>query len=349
MNTLLFLSTAIGAAFLALMVLRALAPAMDLLDTPCERKQHVGAIPLVGGISTFVGLLSAWFLWMPLMSEYVVFWLCALLLMVVGALDDARELSARFRLLVQVVLGAVLVVYSGVHITHLGDLVGFGMIELGWVGPFLTIAAIIGATNAFNMSDGIDGLAGSLTLVTLVSLIALYAANSGMLVETMFAAGLALALTPYLMANLRVGPWRCKVFMGDAGSMFIGFSVVWLLAQGVSQDAPAIRPVTALWIIAIPLMDMVAVMIRRLSRGQSVMAAGRDHLHHIFMRAGLSDRETLTLVTLLAIIMAFIGLIGELYKVPEAFMLLAFLMVFVVYELVLRNAWRSFLALSGKE
>jgi len=349
MNTLFFLSTAIGVAFLALMVFKALAPAMDLLDTPCERKQHVGAVPLVGGISVFVGLLSAWFLWMPLMSEYVVFWLCALLLMAVGALDDARELSARFRLLIQVVLGAVLVIYSGVHITHLGDLVGFGMIELGWVGPFLTIAAIIGATNAFNMTDGIDGLAGSLTLITLVSLIALYAASSSMLVETMFATGLALAMVPYLMANLRIGPWRRKVFMGDAGSMFIGFSVVWLLAQGVSQDDPAIRPVTALWIIAIPLMDMVAVMIRRLSRGQSVMTAGRDHLHHIFMRAGLSDRETLILVTLLAMVMAFVGLIGELYKVPEVLMLLAFLMVFMVYELVLRNAWRSFSALPGEE
>jgi len=91
------------------------------------------------------------------------------------------------------------------------------------------------------------------------------------------------------------------------------------------------------------------VMIRRLSRGQSVMTAGRDHLHHIFMRAGLSDRETLILVTLLAMMMAFVGLIGELYKVPEVLMLLAFLMVFVVYELVLRNAWHYFSALPGKE
>jgi UDP-GlcNAc:undecaprenyl-phosphate GlcNAc-1-phosphate transferase len=137
--------------------------------------------------------------------------------------------------------------------------------------------------------------------------------------------------------------------MGDAGSMFIGFSVVWLLAQGVSQEATAIRPVTALWIIAVPLMDMVAVMIRRLSREQSVMTASRDHLHHIFMRAGLSDRETLILVTLLATIMAFVGLIGELYRVPEVLMLLAFLMVFMVYESVLRIAWYSFLVLPGKE
>jgi UDP-GlcNAc:undecaprenyl-phosphate GlcNAc-1-phosphate transferase len=196
------------------MVLRALAPAMDLLDTPCKRKQHVGAVPLVGGVSVFVGLLSSWFLWMPMMPEYAVFWLCALLLLVVSALDDARELSARFRLLVQVILGAVLVICSGVHITHLGDLVGFGMIELGRVGPFLTIAAIIGATNAFNMSDGIDGLAGSLTLVTLVSLIALYAANSGMLVETMFAAGLALALVPYLMAQFARRPLALQSFHG---------------------------------------------------------------------------------------------------------------------------------------
>lgn len=326
-------------ACVSLLALKPLAPVVGLMDRPGARKHHQGLVPLIGGVSAFLGLALAWFLLMPLSQGYGVFWLCSLALVLVGAADDALDISARIRLVVQVVLGGLLVMYSGVYITHFGDLVGHGVVELGWLGPFVTIAAIIGATNAYNMLDGIDGLAGSLSLVTLAGLVLLYV-PAGLGLEVALSVGLALALMPGMMANLKIRPWRRKVFMGDAGAMFIGFAVVWLLAKGVDPEAGAMRPVTALWLVAVPLMDMVAIMLRRLSRGQSVMMADRDHLHHIFMRAGFSDREALVIISGIAVLLATIGLLGEYFYVPEALMLALFLTLFTLYERALNNVWR---------
>src|SRR5690606_8824505 len=128
--------------------------------------------------------------------------------------------------------------------------------------------------------------------------------------------------------------------MGDAGSMFIGFAVVWLLVNGTQPGQMAFRPVTALWLIALPLMDMVAIMVRRARKGQSVMKPDREHLHHIFMRAGFSDREALIMITGIALLLAAIGLLGEFFQLPEWFMFTAFIGLFTVYDWGLSHAWR---------
>ncbi|GAA0841489.1 UDP-N-acetylglucosamine--undecaprenyl-phosphate N-acetylglucosaminephosphotransferase [Marinobacter szutsaonensis] len=327
-------------AFISLFVLKPVAVYANLLDKPDHRKLHKGAIPLTGGLSAFLGLCVAWLIWMPLAEGYGLFLLCASLLVIMGAVDDARDLPAKFRLGGQVVLGAILAFGSGNSLESFGNLFGFGTIELGVFGPFVTIAAIIGATNAFNMIDGIDGLAGSLSLVALLSLTLLFTVSGGFPLELALCLSIAFALIPYLMANLRIPPFRKKIFMGDAGSMFIGFAVVWLLVHGTHIERQAFRPVTALWLIAIPLMDMVAIMVRRARKGQSVMKPDRDHLHHIFMRAGFSDREALVVITGVSLLFAGLGLLGEYFLVPEWLMFTAFVGVFVLYDWGLSHAWR---------
>ncbi|PVY70825.1 UDP-GlcNAc:undecaprenyl-phosphate GlcNAc-1-phosphate transferase [Tamilnaduibacter salinus] len=324
----------------SLLVFRPLAERVRLLDIPDQRKTHKGAVPLIGGLSAFAGLFVAWLIAMPFSGGYGIFLLCSLLLVLLGAVDDARHLPAAFRLWAQVTLGALLVYGSGVSLEHFGNLFGLGAIELGWTGPLITIAAVIGATNAFNMMDGIDGLAGSMSLVGLVSLLILFVGAPGFGAETTLSIAIILALVPYMMANLRVPPFEKRIFMGDAGALFIGFSVVWLLTKGAQMEQAAFRPVTALWIIAIPLMDMVSIMVRRARKGLSVMKADRDHLHHIFLRAGLSDRQALVVITLMAVLLASIGLIGEWLAVPGWLMFGGFLGVFLLYQWSLRHAWR---------
>lgn len=324
----------------SLFVLRPVAERTRLLDVPDQRKTHKGAVPLIGGLSAFLGLFAAWLIAMPFSGGYGIFLLCSLLLVALGAVDDARHLPASFRLGAQVAIGALLVYGSGVSLEHFGNLFGFGSIELGWTGPLVTIAAVIGATNAFNMMDGIDGLAGSMSLVGLASLLILFVAAPGFGAETTLSLAIILALVPYMMANLRVPPFCKRIFMGDAGALFIGFSVVWLLTKGAQIEQGAFRPVTALWVIAIPLMDMVAIMVRRARKGGSMMEADRDHLHHIFLRAGLSDRQALAVITLMAVLMASIGLIGEWLALPGWLMFGGFLGVFFLYQWVLRHAWR---------
>ena len=325
-----------GFALLSLLALKPLALRVGLLDIPDHRKVHHGSVPLVGGLSVFSGLFIAWLIFMPFGHGYGIYLLCSLLLVLLGALDDARNIPAQFRLWSQVVLGALLAYGSGVYLNTFGDLLGVGVIMLGWLGPVVTICAVIGATNAFNMVDGIDGLAGSLSMIALVSLMVLFASTEGFVLELALASALALALVPYMMANLCLGPFSRKVFMGDAGAMFIGFSLVWLLVNGTQSGDLAFRPVTALWIIAIPLMDMVAVMIRRALRGESVMKPDRDHLHHIFMSAGFSDRQALLIISFAGFLLAALGLAGEFAGVPEWVMFAGILLVFVGYNLAPR-------------
>ncbi|MGM0767973.1 MAG: UDP-N-acetylglucosamine--undecaprenyl-phosphate N-acetylglucosaminephosphotransferase [Pseudomonadota bacterium] len=319
-------------AWLAMVLLRPIAFKMRLMGVPDQRKVHVGSVPLIGGLSAFCGLFSAWMLVMPVDAGYLVFFFCSFVLVLMGAIDDARELTPRFRLGAQVMLGILLIMGSGLHLNSFGNLLGQGQIQFGvLVGSVVTVSAVIGATNAFNMMDGIDGLAGSMGLVSLLSLAYLFSLRSGFELELALSLGIAVALVPYLAANLQIFWFRHKIFMGDAGSIFIGFAIVWLLINATQAEAPAMRPVTALWIIALPLMDMVSVMIRRARDGQSMMAADREHLHHRFLRAGFSQTQTLVCIVFAATLLAVVGLLGELYLVPEWLMFGGFLGIFAVY------------------
>ena len=327
-------------ALISLRMLMPFAVKFRLVDKPDQRKLHKGAVPLVGGLSAFVGVFLGVMLGMPLTSGYLIFLLCASVLVVLGAVDDARDISAKFRLFAQVVLGAVLVYGSGDSLESFGNLVGLGVIELGVFGPLVSIAAVIGATNAFNMIDGIDGLAGSLSLIALLSLALLFSVSDGHEAGLALSLGLSCALIPYLMANLRIPPFKRRIFMGDAGSMFIGFAIVWLMIQGAPLEGAAFRPVTALWLIALPLIDMVVIMVRRARKGQSVMNPDREHLHHIFMRAGFSDRQALMLISFVAMLFASFGLLGEFFQIPEWVMFAAFALVFALYDYALGRVWR---------
>ena len=189
------------------------------------------------------------------------------------------------------------------------------------------------------MMDGIDGLAGSMALVSFGSLALLFMLGGddyGLRIALIFLG----VLLPYLANNLLLPPFKHKIFMGDAGSMLIGFSVVWLLIHGTQSTTTSFRPVTALWLIAIPLMDMAAIMLRRILKGQSPFLADRDHLHHIFMRAGFSPRQALLIITLASVFLAIIGLTGELLRIPEVVMFGSFLLLFGLYSYVLQHSWK---------
>jgi UDP-GlcNAc:undecaprenyl-phosphate GlcNAc-1-phosphate transferase len=148
---------------------------------------------------------------------------------------------------------------------------------------------------------------------------------------------LATATIPYLIFNLGLTKKSKKIFMGDAGSMFIGLSVIWLLTMGTQNEHASFRPVTALWICAIPLMDMLAIVVRRYKNGKSPFKPDRDHLHHILQRVGNNSRQTLVIISTCAVAMSVIGLVGEYFKVPESIMLTGFVLMFIVYVVLIRK------------
>jgi UDP-GlcNAc:undecaprenyl-phosphate GlcNAc-1-phosphate transferase len=259
-----------------------------------------------------------------------------MIMVILGALDDYKDLSFKVRLVIQAAIALIMVYVADVKINTLGNLFDSGEVELGRIAPFFTVIAVIGCINAFNMMDGIDGLCSGVTIVTLLT-IAVYSSDTQGLSIDIYA--MVLCLLAYIIFNLQLLGRRIpKVFMGDAGSMFIGFLVVWLLAE-TTQQATTTPPVMAIWIISIPLMDMGAIMIRRLKKGESPFKPDRNHLHHILMRAGFSAREALAIIISLACVTSVVGYSLLKAGLSEWNLMLVWLALFGVYSAGINHAW----------
>ena len=321
--------------------MRKVAQSIGLVDKPNARKLHNGSIPLVGGISICISILYFLFNNPELLPNTPLYVSCVLILVSMGALDDKYDLSFKLRFFVQAALSAAMMIIGGIELNTIGDVFGTGeIITLGWFGYFVTILAVIGAVNAFNMVDGIDGLLGALSIVTFGGL-GIMLSYDGQYNLAYLCLVLVITIFPYILLNLGVFGRRRKVFMGDAGSMLIGFTVIWLLLlSSQNGTAPPLKPVTALWLIAVPLMDMAAIMIRRIRRGDSPFKPDREHLHHIFQRLGFSSGQTLIAISFIASMFAFTGIIAEVKGVPEFIMFYSFIVCFLTYLIVLSNIWK---------
>ncbi|WP_305842142.1 UDP-N-acetylglucosamine--undecaprenyl-phosphate N-acetylglucosaminephosphotransferase [Photobacterium leiognathi] len=329
-------------SFITLFLMRKVAKKIGLVDKPNARKLHQGAVPLVGGISVFLALCAVFILYLPMNLNLALYLSCSGVLIVLGALDDKFDLSFKIRLFVQAGISLAMIVIGGHSLHNLGYLMGSETIALGEVaGSIITIIAVIGAINAFNMVDGIDGLLGGLASVTFTALGVVFFTSGNEYLGT-FCLLIVAALIPYILLNLGfLFGKRYKIFMGDAGSMFIGFSVVWMLIRGTQEpNIDAFKPVIALWLIALPLMDMATIMIRRMRKGHSPFKPDREHLHHICQRMGLSPLMTLFVICLMASICAVVGLWADMSGAEESTMFIAFLGLFAVYFTVINHIWR---------
>ena len=339
MVSLVFLSS-FAVAFACIAVLRPIAENIGLVDKPSERKQHVGHIPLIGGISIYFTILIITQFFIQETLAVNLYLISCSFMVLIGALDDYYDISARFRLAAQLLIASIMIWGAGYALYDLGDLFGLGHVNIGLLALPVTLLAVATAINAFNMTDGIDGLVGVLATVSFGSLCVLFywADNQNLFV---IAATFVAALTAFLLFNLG-GLRRLfgKVFMGDAGSMMLGLTIVWLLVIGTQEGEGSFRPVTALWIIAVPLIDMFAVMHRRVRKGKSPLSADRDHIHHIFMRFGFSSRQACALIGLISAALAGVGLAGEYFSVPEPIMLFSFIGLFLAYDYAFLHVWR---------
>ncbi|QKJ87775.1 UDP-N-acetylglucosamine--undecaprenyl-phosphate N-acetylglucosaminephosphotransferase [Paramixta manurensis] len=324
-------------ALALLFIARKAARKVGLVDKPNARKHHNGHIPLVGGVSVY---LSLWLLyalqpsWLP---DFDIYMICATLLMMVGVLDDRFDLPVLPRIGLQALVAGIMM-WDGLYLGSLGRvLFGYELI-LGAFGYVVTLFAVIGAINAFNMVDGIDGLLGALSSVTFGALgVVFYMGGNQYL--ALWCLCLMAACLPYILLNLGI-PWgkKFKVFMGDAGSTLIGFTVIWLLILATQGPDAVMRPVTALWLIAVPLMDMLRVMIARIRRGDSPFKPDREHLHHVLLRAGFSGRGTLAIMLSGALLFATIGIwLGSLH-IEEFWSLVLFFGSFLFLNIITNTA-----------
>jgi UDP-GlcNAc:undecaprenyl-phosphate/decaprenyl-phosphate GlcNAc-1-phosphate transferase len=339
----LALFVAFSVSILTIKVLLPLAPHVGLVDLPNERKKHDGAIPLIGGLSIFTGVLITSSLFIEQSQLLNLYLISSALLVFIGTMDDIYDLSVAPRIIFQGIVATIMVFGAGLYLHEFGDLFLMGNVDIESYGMIFTILACIAAINAFNMIDGIDGLAGSMSIISIssIAILSLLANNNA---DVLLPLILVVAIIPYLFYNVSTrNPRGKKIFMGDAGSMFMGLTVMWLLvlgSQSHNEQIASFRPVTALWIIAVPLMDMFAIMIRRIRKGVSPFKADNGHLHHICMRAGLSSRQSLRTISAFSIVLALIGIVTEYLAISEWIMLALFAALFVCYSYALQHAWK---------
>jgi UDP-GlcNAc:undecaprenyl-phosphate GlcNAc-1-phosphate transferase len=277
-----------------------LAQRWNWVDHPNHRKNHDAPTPVIGGLGVFVGIAVPVFLANGL-NNYAVGWFCgALLLVIVGLIDDRIDVRWYIRLAVQIVAALCLIYIADTRAAHLGPLFGLPDIETGWLSVPLSIIAIVGLINALNMADGIDGLVGSLVVASMLMFISagMYAGLPEITFRLTWVIG---AVVGFLWFNLRFGKQtRARVFLGDTGSALLGYTIAYIAFRLTQNPVHPISPILAPYFIAIPVIDCLVLMLRRWRNGQSPVHADRNHIHHLLLDAGFSVTQTVRFLVLLS-------------------------------------------------
>jgi UDP-GlcNAc:undecaprenyl-phosphate GlcNAc-1-phosphate transferase len=310
-----------------------------LVDKPGGRKDHAQPIPIGGGLAIYLALISGCLTagLFPAMTAMI---FAASIIVIAGFADDLLDVSPKVKFLAQAAAALVMIHGAEIELRSVGNLIGTGDIGLSVFVVPMTILAALGVINALNMSDGMDGLAGTITLVAAIAY-AIAARLSGLEPQFHLLLVLAGAAAGFLLLNMRF-PWRKqgRLFLGDAGSMLVGFLLCWAtidLTQGPHRPLPEI---CALWVIVIPLCDCVSLILRRLMAGTSPFVGDRQHLHHFLLDRGFSVSQTLGLIALASVACALIGIGGWRMGVPEPALFAAFVVLFLIYHFSMSRAFK---------
>lgn len=340
MDGVLLVITASLATIVCVQLMIPLAVRVGFLDVANGHKNHEGEIPPVGGLAMYVSLCLVQLIWFSLSQDaFLSFGVmsAAGLLVVIGALDDRFALPIHLRFVVQTLAILIIAVSQGTVLDNLGRLVASSVLELQLLALPVTVLVGVGAINAMNFVDGMDGLAGGLATASML-LIAVMAMIGGCTSEVLVCLAMLGCVAGFLVFNLRCcGRSQAKAFMGDAGSMFLGFMFASLLISLSQGPQPVIPPALALWLFGVPLLNAFGVIAVRLSAGKSPFKADRLHVHHICLDAGYTVNQALIVIVGVHILIGMVGLVAFAANVPEYAMFYGFCIVVGLYTLIFRN------------
>lgn len=280
---------AMGMTVLLIPPLMRNAGRLGVLDQPGTRKVHVTPIPRVGGIAMAIGILIALLMWSNRSQLLVTYCSSMVVLLVFGVIDDRIALTPRWKLLGQVIAALIVMTFAHVNVGSVHHLQSHEVPV--WLSYPLTLLFIVGVTNAINLADGLDGLAGGATLLCLTGL-ALLAFTGG----SDFVAFAAVITIGAVLGFLRYNTHPARIFMGDAGSQLLGFSVA-VMSLILTQDKDMLYSASLpLLLLGVPVIDTLTVMIERMLDGRSPFAADRTHVHHRLLSLGFKHHEAVMII-----------------------------------------------------
>jgi UDP-GlcNAc:undecaprenyl-phosphate GlcNAc-1-phosphate transferase len=278
------------ASFILTPVMMKVAMRIGAFDKPNERKVHQGAMTRIGGVAIFGGFIIGALLMQELSLQGWGLLLSGTIIMLLGLVDDIKGISPKMKLFGQV-FAALVLVYFGVEVNFITNPFNGDIVSLGYLSIPVTVFWVTGMSNAVNLIDGLDGLAAGVSAIAGVTL-AVVAWTQGMF-ETVY---LALFLAAAALGFLRYNFHPAKLFMGDCGSLFLGYILGVLAVMGLTKGATIISLFIPVIILGIPILDTFFAIIRRFTNNKPIFEADKGHLHHRLLEMGLSHKQTVLVI-----------------------------------------------------
>ena len=303
-------------------LIKKIAIKMGAVDQPDTRKVHLDIMPRMGGLAIFIGSFAGFLFLMPqsiYMKEVIA---GALVILVIGLLDDRYSLSPKYKLIGQT-LAAITVISSGLLIDKV-TLPMVGVIYLDWFSYPVTLLWIVGITNAINLIDGLDGLAAGVTSIALGSILIMAIADSQIVVIALCTILIGSSLG-FLYHNF----FPAKIFMGDTGALFLGYSIAIISMMGLFKNVTIFSFIIPIIVLAIPIFDTLFAILRRALNKQKLAQPDKHHLHYCLLGIGFSHRTT---VLILYAVSACFGAAAILFS--NATLWASIIIVFVLLILI---------------
>ena len=301
MYTLILIGVSMIVSLMIIPVVIAVSKKLDIVDKPNFRKIHTKPISMLGGSAILLSFLIGIWLGEPIEREIKPLLLGSVVIYLVGLIDDLYDLKPIIKLIGQI-LAATVVVSYGVTIDFISLPIG-PTIHFGWLGIPITIFWIVAITNAINLIDGLDGLAAGVSVIALAT-IAFIAILQGNIFIIMICSVLIGSLLGFLVFNFH----PAKIFLGDSGALLIGFIIGFVSLLGF-KNITFISLFFPIVILAVPFIDTLFAMIRRVKKGQHIMQADKSHLHHKLLDLGYTHRQTVILIYSIAFMFSVVSII----------------------------------------
>ena len=325
-NHILFLGIiAFGLCIALVPLMITLGKKWNIMDMPSERKIHTKALPRTGGFALVLTAITVLLLnhFFHLSSPSIFFKILPslLIIIIIGIYDDTKGSNAILKFSFQI-LASVLLYFNGLSIDRISNPLGGYFVFSGWVSFFITIFWTVGLINAINLLDGMDGLATGIILISsiFIFIIALFSHNTLII----FLSLLMIAITSgFLVFNFP----PAKIFMGDTGSMFLGFMMASIGILGNRKSAVSITLLFPIILLIIPIFDTFLAIVRRVVTKKNIFRADKNHIHHRFLSLGISQRKTLWFIYGFNIYLGFLALLSLILSHSYFFVLLVVLLV----------------------
>jgi UDP-GlcNAc:undecaprenyl-phosphate GlcNAc-1-phosphate transferase len=289
---------AVTVAYFSTPFIKELAIKAGAMDAPDQRKIHTSPIPRMGGLAIYIGFMAAVLVCVHLNNEIIGLLVGGTAILLLGVLDDVKHLSAKVKLLGQIGAALILILFD-VRIEWVTNPFG-DMIYLHYLSIPLTVLWVVGLTNTVNLIDGLDGLAAGVSTIAALTIL-MVAVQQNVWAVAILTAALAGSSFGFLQHNFN----PAKIFMGDTGSMFLGYMLAAVSIIGNVKSAATIALVVPIVALGLPIMDTAFAIIRRYASGQPIFKPDRGHLHHRLLELGLTQKQA---VLLLYVISSCLGL-----------------------------------------